>query len=165
MSGSPPGERSTALALSSPIRRTSTSGQQVPGSWSGRRFGISCSPHMRPQHAQPACWTAWRSTSSGWQRTFRATGGATLAESLSAVLGDVIGWGPAQEVVRQAVARAAASDRSLRDELLDHDAVRGAVSTTMIDDALDPERYLGMAGALVDRALAAVAPVDSEVTP
>ena len=94
----------------------------------------------------------------------RATGGATMAESLSAVLGDVIGWGPAQEVVRQAVARAAASDRSLRDELLDHDTVRGAVPTAMIDEALDPERYLGMAGALVDRALAAVAPVESEVT-
>ena len=88
----------------------------------------------------------------------RASGGATMAEALGAVLGDVIGWGPAQDVVREAVARAGASGRPLRDELLADDAVRGAVAATVIDDALDPQRYLGMAGALVDRALAAVAP-------
>ena len=46
------------------------------------------------------------------------------------------------------------SGRTLRDELLADDAVRGAVATTVIDDALDPQRYLGMAGALVDRAKA-----------
>jgi 3-carboxy-cis,cis-muconate cycloisomerase len=44
--------------------------------------------------------------------------------------------------------------RSLRDELLADPTVEAALSPSQLDDALDPRKYLGSAGAFIARALA-----------
>lgn len=77
--------------------------------------------------------------------------GSIAAERLALVLTERIGRTKARALVRDAARSAAASGRSLADELvqletgLDQDEIRAA---------LEPTSHLGLAGALVDRALA-----------
>ena len=86
------------------------------------------------------------------RRNLDATGGLVLAERISFLLPARLGRGEAQEVVRGAADRAAASGTSFRDELLADP--RTGLDPSELEAALDPAGYLGSAGALVDRALA-----------
>lgn len=83
------------------------------------------------------------------------TRGLLMSEHVSTVLGDRIGRPRAQELVEAASARAAATGRDLREELLEDSEISGALSPAEIDAALDPAGYLGSAEAFIDRALAA----------
>jgi 3-carboxy-cis,cis-muconate cycloisomerase len=85
--------------------------------------------------------------------TLDATGGLLLSENISGVLAGTLGRSRAHDLVKDAVGKAAASGRPLRDVLLDE--VGGQVTVVQLAAALDPTGYLGSADALVDRALAA----------
>ena len=61
----------------------------------------------------------------------------------------------ALELVRAAAQRADRTGRELREELLADLTIRSHLQPDEIDAALDPNSYLGAAGELVDRALAA----------
>jgi 3-carboxy-cis,cis-muconate cycloisomerase len=82
------------------------------------------------------------------------TGGLLMAESVTMAMAARSGRPEAKRVVEAACRRAAGSGRPLRDELVDDEAVRAALTLEQIELALDPTRYLGSAGAFVDRALA-----------
>jgi 3-carboxy-cis,cis-muconate cycloisomerase len=82
-----------------------------------------------------------------------ATDGLVMAESAMLALAAQIGRPAAMDVLKQASARAAATGRSLRDELAATDAVTEHMTVDEIDAALDPAAYLGSAEAFVDRAI------------
>jgi 3-carboxy-cis,cis-muconate cycloisomerase len=86
------------------------------------------------------------------RRNLDAGGGAVMAEAAAGLLAERIGRKAAQEVVSEAAKRAVASGTTLRDELAAA-SVEG-VGPDELDQALDPDRYLGSAPAFVDRALA-----------
>ena len=86
------------------------------------------------------------------RRNLDATGGLALSERIVFLLPERLGRAEAQDVVRGAAARAAASDASFRDELLAD--LRTGLDPSELEAVLDPTSYLGSAGALVDRALA-----------
>jgi 3-carboxy-cis,cis-muconate cycloisomerase len=77
------------------------------------------------------------------------TRGLIMAERLSYVLAARIGRSAAHELVGAAARRAEASGQSLRDEL----QVEAGLSEQELDEAFDPETYLGAAQIFVDRAL------------
>ncbi len=79
------------------------------------------------------------------------TEGLIAAERLAAILTDRIGRSEARELVRAASLRSAATGRTLADEVIAEDT---GLTADEVRAALDPETYLGSAGALVDRALA-----------
>jgi 3-carboxy-cis,cis-muconate cycloisomerase len=83
-----------------------------------------------------------------------ATGGLLMAESISTALTPALGRLAAHDLVEQAVRRAADEGRPLRDVLAETPEVVRELGDDGLDAALDPERYLGVADALVDRALA-----------
>jgi 3-carboxy-cis,cis-muconate cycloisomerase len=72
-----------------------------------------------------------------------ATGGLVMAEAVVTALAPRMGRQAAHELV----GRAARSRRGLRAEL------SGELSEEELDAALDPNRYLGVAGEFIDRAL------------
>jgi 3-carboxy-cis,cis-muconate cycloisomerase len=79
------------------------------------------------------------------------TGGLVMAESVATALTPALGRPEAHRVVERASRRAVEERRSLRDVLVAEDGL----DPGEVDAALSPERYLGAAGAFVDRALAA----------
>jgi 3-carboxy-cis,cis-muconate cycloisomerase len=83
------------------------------------------------------------------------TGGLVLAEAAVAALAGPLGPGRARELVDQAASRAAADGPAFREALLEAPEVAEHLGPAGVDRALDPERYLGSAKALIDRALAA----------
>jgi 3-carboxy-cis,cis-muconate cycloisomerase len=83
------------------------------------------------------------------------TRGLLLSEHVSTVLAERIGRPRAQELVEAASTRAAAGDRSLREELLADEEISRHLSEAEVDAALDPAAYLGSSAAFIDRALAA----------
>jgi 3-carboxy-cis,cis-muconate cycloisomerase len=84
-----------------------------------------------------------------------ATGGLLLAERVAGALADALGRAGAQELVRRRSREAADSGRPLRAVLLADPALREHLDEAAVDRLLDPAGYLGSAGPLVDRALAA----------
>lgn len=92
----------------------------------------------------------------------QAAGPALLAERLTTVLGVAPGApldaAGAHQLVAAAVAAARDTGRPLRDVLQGRAEVAAAVDPATLDRLLDPAGYLGAAGELVDRALAAYAP-------
>jgi 3-carboxy-cis,cis-muconate cycloisomerase len=88
-----------------------------------------------------------------------AAGGFPMAEHVAAILAPALGRMAAHDLLAQASARAVAEGRTLRDALLDSpDAAQLAaagVSAEQVEQALEPARYLGAAGAFVDAALTA----------
>ncbi|MGW2342045.1 3-carboxy-cis,cis-muconate cycloisomerase [Streptomyces sp. NPDC001661] len=80
------------------------------------------------------------------------TGGAIVSERLSAELAGVLGRGPAKELLAGASRRAREESRTLADVLADESALKDAGAN--VSELTDPSRYVGAAGALVDRALA-----------
>ncbi|WP_250562777.1 3-carboxy-cis,cis-muconate cycloisomerase [Sphaerisporangium fuscum] len=91
-----------------------------------------------------------------------ATGGLLAAERVTAVLSALMGRDQAKKAVTDASRRAAREGVHLADALLADPAVAGALRAVpgerageRLRDLTDPARYLGSAGALVDRALQA----------
>jgi 3-carboxy-cis,cis-muconate cycloisomerase len=83
------------------------------------------------------------------------TGGLVMSESVAAALACSVGRAGAQELVEKAARRAVQSGRGFRDVLLEVPEVRDGLGADGLDAALDPAGYLGVAGELIDRALAA----------
>ncbi|MFJ9175084.1 3-carboxy-cis,cis-muconate cycloisomerase [Streptomyces sp. NPDC102360] len=79
------------------------------------------------------------------------TGGAIVSERLSVELAGVLGRGPAKELLAAASRRAREESRSLADVLATEPSLKDAAVN--VSDLTDPSRYVGVAGALVDRAL------------
>ena len=84
-----------------------------------------------------------------------ATGGLLMAESVATALTPALGRLAAHDAVERACRRAVAEGRPVRDALLAEPEVERALGGSGLDAALAPEGYLGVAEALVDRALAA----------
>ena len=81
-----------------------------------------------------------------------ATGGQIAAERIAVVLAERLGRTAARTLVRDARSRAGETGRVAPRRARRADP---GLSPEEIRDALDPDGYLGSAGALVDRALAA----------
>jgi 3-carboxy-cis,cis-muconate cycloisomerase len=81
-------------------------------------------------------------------------GGLVMSEAAVSALAVKLGRARAEEIVQAAAARVAAGAGTLAEVLAEEPAVAGAFSRAELAAALDPTRYLGQAGALVDRALA-----------
>ena len=81
------------------------------------------------------------------------TKGLLMAENVTTVVVDRLGRLEAHELVGAASRRAADDGKPFREELLAEPVLRKQLSMEEIDTALDPARYLGSAGAFVDRAL------------
>lgn len=82
------------------------------------------------------------------------TRGAIAAERVSLALAPKLGRVAAQERVAAAARRAAERGVPLRDSLADDPDVAAALDGAQLESLLDPARYLGAAGELVDRVLA-----------
>ena len=80
-----------------------------------------------------------------------ASGGLVLSERLSLLLAERLGRQAAHDLLAAAATRAAARDRSFRDELLAERSL--GLSPEQLDAALDPAGYLGCAEIFVERAL------------
>jgi 3-carboxy-cis,cis-muconate cycloisomerase len=83
------------------------------------------------------------------------TGGLLLAERVAGALAGTLGRADAQELVGRLSREAADSGRPLREVLLADPQVGAHLDEGAVDRLLDPAGYLGSAGRLVDRALAA----------
>jgi 3-carboxy-cis,cis-muconate cycloisomerase len=79
--------------------------------------------------------------------------GLLMSESVAAALAESLGRARAWELVGQATQTAAREGRPLREALLELDEVLAAIDTEKLDDALAPERYLGVADELIERVL------------
>jgi 3-carboxy-cis,cis-muconate cycloisomerase len=84
-----------------------------------------------------------------------AAGDLLMTESVAGRLAPHLGRAGAHELVARLSREAAGAGRSLGEALLADPGVRERLSVEEIDAALDPHNYLGAAGELVDRALAA----------
>ena len=84
------------------------------------------------------------------RRNLELGGGALLSEHVMMALAERVGRPQAQELVRAA----ALSGRPFREALLADPGITAHLTPDEVDAALDPDRYLGSAAALVGRALA-----------
>ncbi|MEV6613274.1 3-carboxy-cis,cis-muconate cycloisomerase [Streptomyces sp. NPDC051051] len=82
-----------------------------------------------------------------------ATGGQIVSERLSAYLAPRLGRAAAGEVLSRASEQARRSGRGLGDVLAALPGLQGVLSREELAELLDPGRYTGAAGPLVDRAL------------
>lgn len=83
------------------------------------------------------------------------TGGSIVSERLAVALAPRVGKAAAKALVTKAVVAASRSGRPLAEELNRLPELSGTLEAREIDGLLDPAAYLGAAGHLVDRALAA----------
>jgi 3-carboxy-cis,cis-muconate cycloisomerase len=83
------------------------------------------------------------------------TRGLIMAESVATRLARSLGRGRAHELVERCCREAVAGNRPLRDVLLAEPAVGDHLSADEVVRALEPDAYLGVSDALIDRALAA----------
>ncbi|WP_331725820.1 3-carboxy-cis,cis-muconate cycloisomerase (plasmid) [Streptomyces xanthophaeus] len=84
-----------------------------------------------------------------------ATGGQLVSERVSAVLAPHLGKAAAKDLLTQASLLASETGRPLADVLAGLPLLAGVLSREEAAELLDPARYTGVAGPLVDRALAA----------
>jgi 3-carboxy-cis,cis-muconate cycloisomerase len=84
-----------------------------------------------------------------------AGGPPLMTESVVTALGERVGRLSAKKLVEDAARRSVRERRPLRDVLLELPAVADELGSAALDDALDPEQYLGVTHELIDRALAA----------
>jgi 3-carboxy-cis,cis-muconate cycloisomerase/3-oxoadipate enol-lactonase len=89
------------------------------------------------------------------QANLGATGGLLLAERVAGRLAEALGRVAAYDLVQRLAGEAAGSQRSLRDVLLADPTVGEHLDEAEAVRLLDPMGYLGSAGQLVDRAVAA----------
>jgi 3-carboxy-cis,cis-muconate cycloisomerase len=83
------------------------------------------------------------------------TQGLPVSEHVALLLARHIGRGEARALVERAIQRCRTSGRHLRDELLADPTVTTHLTAADLDEALDPDRYLGATQVFIDRALAA----------
>lgn len=83
----------------------------------------------------------------------RITGGRLVSERVAAALAPLLGKGPARELVGRASAASAASGRPLAAVLAGLPEVARRLPREHLEELLDPTRYTGAAGSLVDAAL------------
>jgi 3-carboxy-cis,cis-muconate cycloisomerase len=84
-----------------------------------------------------------------------ATGGLLLTERVAGALADALGRVAAGDLIQRLASAAVGSGRPLREVLVGDPQVRANLDEAEVDRLLDPEGYLGAAGQLIDRALAA----------
>jgi 3-carboxy-cis,cis-muconate cycloisomerase len=84
-----------------------------------------------------------------------AGGPLLMTESVVTALGERVGRASAQQLVEDAARRSVRERRPLRDVLLELPAVADKLGSAALDDALDPQHYLGITHELIERALAA----------
>ncbi|MFE0022815.1 3-carboxy-cis,cis-muconate cycloisomerase [Amycolatopsis sp. NPDC059021] len=82
-----------------------------------------------------------------------ATHGLIVSERLSTTLAPLLGKARAKEVLGEASRRAVLENRPLGDVLAGFPEITSILDSATIDGLLDPARYTGAAGSLVDRAL------------
>ncbi len=82
-------------------------------------------------------------------------GSLLMSESVVVALGESIGRARAGELVEQAVRESAQRGRDLREVLIESPEVSAHLGPERLEQALDPELYLGVSTELIDRALAA----------
>ncbi|MFD8953366.1 3-carboxy-cis,cis-muconate cycloisomerase [Streptomyces xanthophaeus] len=83
-----------------------------------------------------------------------ATGGQLVSERVSAVLAPLLGKAAAKELLTRASQAASATGRPLADVLAELPETQGLLTREETAALLDPAGYTGVAGPLVDRALA-----------
>jgi 3-carboxy-cis,cis-muconate cycloisomerase len=81
------------------------------------------------------------------------TRGLLLAENVTTIAAEKLGRLKAHELVEEAARQTFANGSTLREEILAEPALSEHLTPEEIDTALDPEQYLGSAGAFIDRAL------------
>jgi 3-carboxy-cis,cis-muconate cycloisomerase len=89
------------------------------------------------------------------ERNLAGTGGLVMSESVTALLAQSLGRERARELVEIASQTAIDQGRTLREALLALDAPGARIDPDALEEALTPERHLGITGVLIDRALAA----------
>lgn len=87
------------------------------------------------------------------QRNLEATGGLIMAEAVMMALAGTMGRGEAHHVVQEACDRALRDGRSLHEVLAADPRVTTHIDAAGLADVMDPARYVGLAGELVDRVL------------
>ncbi|MGW2047255.1 class-II fumarase/aspartase family protein [Streptomyces sp. NPDC001858] len=88
------------------------------------------------------------------------TGGAIVAERLTAALAPALGKARSKQVLTAATAEAEHSGRPLADVLSDDPELIARLTRDRLTELLDPTRYTGAADALVERALRAYGDAD-----
>lgn len=86
-------------------------------------------------------------------RNLRLQGGLLLSEAVMMRLARDLGKQRAHELVYAASMRAYDTDLSIAQTLLEYPEVRSAITDDELSQLLDPENYVGMCGAQVDRVL------------
>ncbi|MFJ6748343.1 3-carboxy-cis,cis-muconate cycloisomerase [Streptomyces sp. NPDC091266] len=81
------------------------------------------------------------------------TSGALVSERIAATLAPRLGKAAAKQLLSRAAASAAGEGLPLRDVLAELPELQGVFDKEQLDELLDPTRYTGAAGVLVDRAL------------
>jgi 3-carboxy-cis,cis-muconate cycloisomerase len=89
-------------------------------------------------------------------------GGLLMSEALAVALAPKLGRTEAQEVAGDIGRRALEQGQTLAQAAAADERVAGALSPEELEKALDPAAYLGSAGALIDRALAAYRALQAE---
>ena len=88
------------------------------------------------------------------RRNLDLTGGLIVSEAVSAALAETLGHERAHALVEAAASTALASNRPFTDALADMPEIAGRFDRADLERLLDPARYTGDAGAVVDRVLA-----------
>lgn len=81
------------------------------------------------------------------------TGSQSVTERIAAVLAPALGKAKAKQLLTEAVLHAERHDRPLVEVLGSHPDLAGHLDPARLRELLDPARYTGAAGSLVDRAL------------
>jgi 3-carboxy-cis,cis-muconate cycloisomerase len=89
------------------------------------------------------------------RRNLDLTGGRIMAEHVVMMLGERVDRVMARALVDGAVAKATSTGRPFNDVLQEDQAITAVLKPDELVVALDPAGYLGVAGLLIDRALAA----------
>jgi 3-carboxy-cis,cis-muconate cycloisomerase len=89
------------------------------------------------------------------RRNVDLTGGLIMAEHVVMMLGERIDRVMARALVDAAVATATSTGRPFKDVLQEDRGISSYLKPEELADALEPDRYLGVSGQLIDRALEA----------
>jgi 3-carboxy-cis,cis-muconate cycloisomerase len=89
------------------------------------------------------------------RRNLEMSGGSIMAEHVVMLLGERLDRVMARALVDAAVSRATSAGRPFKDVLAEDPAITTHLNPEELTSALEPAGYLGVAGPLIDRALAA----------
>jgi len=88
------------------------------------------------------------------QRNLGLTRGLLMSEAVMMRLGPMLGRQRSHDLVYAICRRAIAADRPLVELLAEDPDIGGRLSRTELETLMDPGRYLGLCGEMVDRVLA-----------